>query len=129
MSTGASTCTPAGTSTKTGSGAKASLSRTRASPPSCTAPSDAAAAGTSSARPKAKSASDAVKTLARPLCTSTLPATGPSAVVSTANNWSPAGAGPSCVGGANSSRSRLLMGVYRQTSSLSEGSWHEVRAS
>ena len=85
-SSGASTCRPAGTSTKTGSGAKASLRRTRASPPSWTAPSMSAAPGTSSARPKASWAAlpapvgtVVVKALARPLWTSTLPAMAPRA--------------------------------------------------
>ena len=54
--------------------------------------------GTSSARPKANPLRPlrprrTLKAPARPLCTSTLPATEPSAVVSAARSWSPAGAG------------------------------------
>ena len=48
---------------------------------------------------------------ARPLCTSTLAATGPSAAVTAASSWSPAGTGPPSAGGAKSSSTRLLMGV------------------
>ncbi len=134
MSTGAPTSCPDGTSMKTGSAANASLRRTRASPPSWTAPSMSAAPGTSSARPKSNVATElapsgpdvpagpvAVKALARPLCTSTLPAISPSAVESAASSWSPAGTGPSPPGGAKSSRTSVSMGVYRQTSSLSDG--------
>ena len=104
-STGAPTSRPAGTSMKTGSGVNASFRRTRASPSARTAPSMSAAPGTSSAPPKANRAPDpdaggsvAVTALARPLCTRTLPAIAPSAVVSAANNWSPAGAAPSAGG-------------------------------
>ena len=57
--------TPAGTSTKTGVGRKASLRRTRASPPSCTAPSMSEPPGTSSAPPKAKRGSSASATCER----------------------------------------------------------------
>ena len=52
----ASTVTPAGTSTNTGSGVNASFRRTSASPPCCTDPSSRRDSGTSSARPKANPA-------------------------------------------------------------------------
>ena len=110
---GPATVTPAGTSTNTGSGAKASLRRTSASPPSCTAPEQIARPGhvVGPAEGEAGRRRRREAARRRPLCTSTLPASDAERGAERGQQLVAGRAGPSATGGANSSRASSLIGV------------------
>ena len=131
--------TPPGTSTKIGSGVKASLSRTRASPPCCTDPTCRRTPATSSAGPNSNAVRHRcrrghVPGTERPSCTSTLAAVRPRAVRSDSKSSLASGDPAPAAGPVDAGRRSRRAPARRSASSarpprFSEGSGVDEKAS